>query len=119
MRLDRFLSGTGGACRIPLLGALVLAARASLVATKIGDIRKAPGRYDGREVTIQGTVSATHNLLVMKYYEVTDGTGEITVVTQSALPKEGDRVKVKGTVNQAFAIGTARWVVIVEEPPSR
>jgi len=104
----------------PLLaGALLTVACASLFTTKIGDIQQTPGKYDGTTVTIAGKVSATHNLLVVKYYQVDDGTGQIAVVTGSALPNEGDRVRVKGKVNQAFALGTARLVVIVEEPPTR
>ncbi len=102
-----------------LAGVVVIAACAALLTTKIGEIQKAPGQYDGRTVTISGTVSASHNLLLVKYYQVDDGTGEIAVVTDSALPKEGDHVRVKGKVNQAFAIGSAHLVVIVEEPPSR
>ena len=98
---------------------IVLASCAAIFATKIADIKKTPGTYDGRTVTVTGKVTSTHNLLVVKYYEVEDGTGEIPVVTESALPKEGDRVRVKGRVSQAFALGTARLVVIVEEPPSR
>jgi len=102
-----------------LFGFVALASCAAIFATKIADIKKTPGTYDGRTVTVTGKVTSTHNLLVVKYYEVEDGTGEIPVVTESALPKEGDRVRVKGRVSQAFALGTARLVVIVEEPPSR
>jgi hypothetical protein len=40
-------------------------------------------------------------------------------VTASALPGEGKSVTVKGKVNQAFSLGAAHLVVIVEEPPRR
>ena len=96
-----------------------LASCAALFATKIGDIKKTPTAYDGKTVTIAGKVTSAHNLLVVKYYQVDDGTGEIPVVTQSELPHEGEDVHVKGTVNQAFVLGTARLVVIVEQAPSR
>ena len=102
-----------------LLGSLLISGCASLLATKIGDIQKEPGKYDGRNVTIAGKVTSAHNLLVVRYYEVDDGTGEIAVVTGNVLPKEGDHVRVKGKLNQAFAVGTAHLVVIIEEPPSR
>lgn len=108
-----------GGMTLWLLGSLLVVACASLLATKIGYIQKAPGRYDGKSVTVAGKVTAAHNLLVVRYYEVDDGTGKIAVVTESAVPKEGDSVQVKGKVNQAFAIGSAHLVVIVEEPPSR
>jgi len=116
----RWLNSSSGRIAVRLLvTAAVLASCAALLTTKIGDIQRSPGKYDGQTVTVAGTVSASHNLLVVKYYEVDDGTGRIAVVTDSALPKEGDHVRIKGKVNQAFAVGTARLVVIVEEPPSR
>jgi hypothetical protein len=102
-----------------LFGIVLVAACASLLATKIGDIQKAPGRFDGRSVTIAGKVTGTHNLLVVKYYEVDDGTGKIAVVTDSTLPNEGDSVRVRGKVSQAFALGSAHLVVILEGPPGR
>ncbi len=119
MRLERVLPPPRTAGRAALLGVALAWGCAALFATKIGDIQKEPGRWDGRTVTIAGKVTGTHNLLVVKYYQVDDGTGEIAVVTNSALPNEGDHVRVKGRVEQAFALGTAHVVVIVEEPPSR
>jgi hypothetical protein len=100
-----------------MLGAALAWGCAALFATKIGDIQKAPGQWDGRTVTIAGKVTGTHNLLVVKYYQVDDGTGDIAVVTNSALAHEGDHVRVKGRVEQAFALGSAHVVVIVEAPP--
>jgi hypothetical protein len=101
------------------LGAAVLAACSTMFAIKISDIKSAPSKFDGKDVTVEGKVTASHNLMVVKYYEVDDGSGEIPVVTDSALPKEGATVRVKGRVTQAFVLGTARLVVIVEQPPSR
>ncbi len=119
MRLERVLPRRPATVRALLLGAALACGCAALFATKIGDIQKEPGRWDGRTVTIAGKVTGTHNLLVVKYYQVDDGTGDIAVVTNSALPKEGDQVRVKGRVEQAFALGSAHVVVIVEQPPQR
>jgi hypothetical protein len=117
---DRLFRRSGNRAAVLLLSGFVgLTSCAAILATKIADIRKTPGEYDGRTVTISGKVTSAHNLVVVKYYEVDDGTGEIPVVTESALPKEGHAVRVKGRVSQAFALGTARLVVIVEEPPPR
>jgi len=115
----RFRSGRIRAVVPILCGLVLLTSCAAILATKIGDIKKTPGAFEGRTLTIAGKVTSTHDLLVVKYYEVDDGTGAIPVVTESALPKEGESVRVKGRVNQAFAVGTARLVVIVEEPPPR
>lgn len=119
MRVERVRSRSRAGGRVLLLGAALAWGCAALFATKIGDIQKEPGRWDGRTVTVAGKVTGTHNLLVVKYYQVDDGTGDIAVVTNSALPHEGDHVRVKGRVEQAFALGSAHVVVIVEAPPSR
>ena len=101
------------------LGGALIAACSTLFATRIKDILSSPGTYEGKDVTIAGKVTASHNLVVVKYYEVDDGSGEIAVVTNNVLPKEGDKVRVIGRVNQAFAVGSSRLIVIIEKPPSR
>ena len=119
MEIRGVFAGVGRRRAMGLAVVMLATACAAVFATEIGDIQKSPGTYDGKAVTISGKVTSTHNLLVVKYYQVDDGTGEIAVVTDSALPKEGESVRVKGRVNQAFALGTARLVVILEEPPRR
>jgi hypothetical protein len=114
-----FRSGNIRAAVLVPCGLVLLISCATLLATKIADIKTTPGAFEGRTVTIVGKVTSTYNLVLVKYYEVDDGTGTIPVVTESALPKEGESVRVKGRVNQAFAVGTARLVVVVEEPPPR
>jgi hypothetical protein len=115
----RFRGGNIRAALMVPCSLVLLTSCAAILATKIADIKKTPGTFEGRTLTISGKVTSTHDLLVVKYYMVDDGTGEIPVVTESALPKEGQSVSIKGRVNQAFAIGTARLVVVVEEPPPR
>lgn len=100
-------------------GGVLLAGCSSLFATKIGDILADPRRYDGREVTIAGTVTDTTNLLVAKFFTVEDRTGKIVVVTERPLPREGDRITVTGVVHEAFAIGDQRLVVVKERQAPR
>ncbi len=107
------------ACAAAVAASLLAASCAGIFATRIGDIQGSPGRFDGRHVTVVGDVSRTVNLLFVKYFVVRDSSGEIAVVTQRPLPKEGDHVSVKGTVHQAFKLGDANLVVIVEENPPR
>jgi hypothetical protein len=87
-----------------------------LISTKIADIRNNPRHYADKEVTVSGEVTGTFSLVVVKYFTLRDNTGEITIVTQRALPKEGERLKVKGTVREAFSIGSESLLVIMEEP---
>ena len=93
---------------------LVLVACGTLLTTKIADIRNDPRGYDGKSVTVAGEATRAANLLLLRTYVVSDGSGEITVVTERAVPKTGERVRVRGTVKQAFAVGSAEMLVIVE-----
>jgi aspartyl/asparaginyl-tRNA synthetase len=86
------------------------------MSTKIADIRNNPRHYTDKEVTVSGEVTESFSLVVIKYFTLRDGTGEITIVTQTPLPKEGERLKVKGVVREAFSIGSESLLVIVEEP---
>lgn len=106
-------------CPLVLALWLLAAACGNLVATKIGRITASPSAYDGRAVTVRGEVTGRVNLAVVKFFRLRDDTGEIVVVTERALPAEGEKVRVKGTVKQAFALGELRAVVIVEHAPPR
>lgn len=83
--------------------------------TKIGDIKNNPRDYVGKEVMVSGTVTRTYSLFVIKYFTLKDSSGEITVVTERPLPREGQDVKVQGVVKEAFAIGTESLLVIQEK----
>ena len=98
---------------LPLVLAIVLVS-CGLFATKIGDIQENPRKYEGKLVTVSGTVKDTTNLGFVKFYVVDDGTGEIHVVTDHALPKEGVEVRARGTVKEQFSIGSSSLVVIKE-----
>jgi len=82
--------------------------------TNIGDIIQHPRDYAGREVTISGEVVDTFSLFIVKYFVVRDNSGEISVVTEKPLPVKGEKIKVKGTVREAFSIGTKTALVLVE-----
>jgi len=98
-----------------LAGAALLAGACSgLFPTRIGDIHASPRKFDGKTVTVKGTVAESVNLLFMKYFVVRDETGEIPVVTGRILPARGETVTITGKVQEAFALGDERMIVIVE-----
>jgi hypothetical protein len=104
------------AVRYLVLGHVLLAVSCSrLFPTDIKRILDDPRAYDGKAVTISGTVGVSANLLVLRYYSVRDRTGEIVVVTERAVPRQGTEVRVTGRVRQAFAIGDRSVVVVYEE----
>lgn len=85
-----------------------------LSATAIGKIIESPRSYAGKHVTITGEVTECFSLFVVKYFVVRDSTGELAVVTSRPLPKKGERIKVNGTVEEAFSIGDKQLLVLVE-----
>ena len=85
------------------------------LSTKIGDIQKDPRKYDGKTVTIEGEVQDSVNIMVMRYYTVSDGSGEIFVMTDGAVPAKGSQVRVTGTVSQAVSMGDKSLLVLIEK----
>jgi hypothetical protein len=99
-----------------LAGCLILLLSCGdLAPTGIGDILKNPRQFDGKIVTVSGRVTDGVNVLIIKYFVLSDATGEIVVVTDRSVPRAGQRLKVKGRVNQAFSIAGRSLVVILEE----
>ena len=103
---------------IPLVAMLIIMAigcDSGLFPTPIGNILKNPRDYDGKIVHVKGQVTESFNLLLLKYFKLKDDTGEIVVVTDRILPKQGTSATVKGHVQEAFSIGDVQCIVIVEE----
>jgi hypothetical protein len=82
--------------------------------THIAEIKDHIRDWDGKAVTIEGTVSAPLNIGLAKFYRVTDATGEMTIVTEKGLPSDGEKVRVDGYVKQAFKIGPAEQTIVFE-----
>lgn len=108
-----FLSGRSLRLLLPLACIICLGCE-GLFSTPIKKILDNPREFEGKEVVVSGEVSDAYALLVMKSFTVKDTTGRITVITNKALPKKGTTVTVKGTVREAFAIGDAQLIVIME-----
>jgi aspartyl/asparaginyl-tRNA synthetase len=82
--------------------------------TSIGDLLKSPRSYDRKIITISGDVTNRTNLLAVKFFTLKDGSGEIAVVTERVLPNIGEKVRVRGRVKEAFALGDTQLIVFVE-----
>jgi len=100
---------------IILLSSLLLCHCSSLFTTPISKILENPRNYTGKTVTVSGEVTRIFSLFIVKYFVVKDKTGEITIVTEKSLPKIGTKIKVKGTVKEAFSIGDQQLIVIFEK----
>ena len=102
---------------LALISAAVLSSGCAAT-TSIGDIIADPSQYEGKEVTIEGTVSNNLwlALLTKGAYRLTDDTGSIWVVCSHTPPEKNDEVKVKGTVGKAVSIGEhSLGTVIIEK----
>jgi len=92
---------------------------AKLFPTPIGKILDNVRVFDGKQVIVQGEVTETFGASVLgygiNYFKVKDKTGEIAVITKRSMPKKGQKVKVRGTVKEAFSIGEESLTVITEK----
>jgi hypothetical protein len=98
-----------------LAAAMLATACGSLFPTKISDLKADPGKYEGKVVTIKGTVTASANVLFVKGFWVEDESGKILVVPKAGVPKEGEQITVRGKVEQVLAIGSSSTVVFHQE----
>ena len=94
---------------------LLLSGCNSILSTPINKILENPRDYSGKTVKISGEVTEVFGLVVVKYFVLKDGTGEIIVVTKKPLPGKGTRVTVTGKVQEAFSIGDRQLIVIMED----
>lgn len=94
--------------RVRALVAILLAAGLAACAARatVNRILAEPQRYANDEVQLTGRVVRAASLLGRGAYQLDDGTGTIWVVSQRGVPREGARVKVKGTVRDAYDIGS-------------
>src|SRR3954468_2518059 len=91
-----------------VLAAGLSACAASLRNPRVADLRDNPGRYQNHSVNIDGVVTSSWGLPLVPYrmYKVDDGTGELTVLSQSTrMPTKGARVHVKGRVDEVGVFG--------------
>jgi hypothetical protein len=100
------LSGLVAVCA---LAVVVSGCAGVLGSSHIGDVQRNAGHYADRSVTIDGTVTNSWGvpLLPYKFYKVSDGTGEMTVLSRSGyrIPVQGSHVRVKGVVRDVAVLG--------------
>ncbi len=94
--------------------ALLLTGCASV--TPIGQLLDNSSRYDGKTVRVAGEVHESAGFLGRGAYQLSDGTGTVTVVSQEASPpRTGSRIGVKGTFQALFTLGATTLAVLQEQ----
>jgi hypothetical protein len=72
----------------------------------INDLRAEPGRYANKEVAVGGKVLRSVSVLGTGAYEIDDGTGKLWIISKRGVPREGARIVVKGTIRDAYNLGS-------------
>jgi len=85
--------------------------------TKIGDILDDPSQFEGKEVSVKGTVGGAvwFSLLERGAYQVGDGTGNIWIITNQPPPENEQSVSVRGTVQSAITLGERSFGTVISE----
>lgn len=82
--------------------------------TPISEVLQNPQDYSTKVTHISGVVTSSMNLGI-KLFTINDGTGEIIILTEKAVPKEKSEIYIKGTVKQYFKILDKEMTVFIED----
>jgi len=100
----------------PIAVAMILVGGCKTDTTPIKTLLDDPGRFDGQVVRISGDVTGAVGVMGYGAYQVNDGTGTLTVVSeQGGAPRQGAKVGVEGTFHSAFTLKTETAAVLVEK----
>jgi hypothetical protein len=91
--------------KLAIVAALVVLGTAGCATKSISSVLADPSRYRDRQVQIAGEVVDSFGVLGRGVYRVGDGTGQMWVMSNEGVPRTGARVKVRGTVRDAFSVG--------------
>jgi len=95
------------AIAVALVSAVVIAGCAAR-GVRVAELKDQPTKYATKTVSVTGVVTSSWGvpLLPFQVYNIDDGSGEITVVSQSGrVPARGTRLQVKGKVNEFAVFG--------------
>ena len=105
----------GWARAIATIGLVVLTACPG--AKPIKELLDDPSRFDGEKVRIAGEVTESIGALGLGVYQISDGTGTLTVVSKAGngTPRVGAKVGVEGEFRTAFTLGDQSGSVLMEK----
>jgi hypothetical protein len=101
-----------------VLGFAAILSGCALHTPSVAELKYNPGRYQNKTVSVNGVVTSSWNvpMVPFKVYKIDDGTGELTVLSQSGhTPTKGARVRVKGRVNDVATFGGAALGLHLEQ----
>jgi len=99
--------------------ALLMIAGCDSHTDKLKDIADNPTNFANKDVTVAGEVTKVYELPLgltnLAAYRITDGTGQIWVLSRAGAPREGDKIGLKGTVRPEGKFGNEILGNIIEE----
>ena len=88
--------------------------------TSIADINRDPGRFAGKDVRIQGTVSDAFGALDNGVFQIDDGSGRMWVYSQNyGVPGNGSKVSVTGRIQQGLSFGGRNFGLVLRQTEAR
>ena len=81
----------------------------------IAQLLRYPKDYDGKPVTVTGTVSGNAGILGYGGYRIRQGDSEILVISGRGIPGLEQNVTVSGIFRQALSLNSYTYPVIVEK----
>jgi hypothetical protein len=112
--------GSDTMTRIRFVAALIAALSVTSCAStvRIADLKDRPGHYEARTVSVHGVVTSSWGvpLVPFQFYNVDDGSGEVTVLARNGqAPSKGSRVIVRGRVEEVASFGSRSIGLHLEE----
>jgi hypothetical protein len=89
---------------VPVLVVVVLASAACASVT-INTVLADPSRFRDRDVTVSGEVADSFSVASRGAYRLRDGSGELWVVSDQGVPRNGAQVEVTGKIREGFNLG--------------
>jgi hypothetical protein len=81
---------------------LLVMSAAACAAGSVNQVLADPSRYRDRDVTVTGEVSDSFSVMSRGAYRIKDGSGQLWVVSDHGVPRNGARVEVKGKVREGY-----------------
>ena len=81
----------------------------------VAEILKEPAKYEGKPISVKGTVREPLQFFGHGVCKLDDGTGKLTVITAGTSRSNGAEATITGTVESAFTLGDNTLVVLVEQ----
>ena len=97
-----------GMRRMPMFAASVLVvvlASAACASVTINKVLADPGHFRDRDVTVSGEVADSFSVASRGAYRIKDGSGELWVVSEHGVPRNGAQVKVTGKIREGYNLG--------------